>query len=392
MNKLILLLVYLLVLILPLGTLFRFKITESISIVPQDLIVFTLSLLLLITNLTHTKSVLNDKFIRFQLLFILTGSISLILNSVFFDDINLSASTLYTLRYISYLGLLQLGFLNHSIKYLRLALFISMSIFLIIGYIQYFFFNDLSKLVNLGWDNHLYRLFSTFLDPNFAGILLAIIFLTFVSNALTKSLKQGYIYFIGAFFALISVYLTFSRTAIISLLGGIIISLVLLKKYLLIFLVFMAMSLILVFFADLGVEGLNPLRSVSTIGRIINAKESLTIIEKNSIFGVGFNSYRYAQLRYGTRVEGGGLKSNADSGTDNSWLFVMATTGIVGFVFYILSYYYLFKNLTTKSGSSYLLISVTTVMLIGALFINVLFYTPILAYFFLIIAFRKQLI
>ena len=104
------------------------------------------------------------------------------------------------------------------------------------------------------------------------------------------------------------------------------------------------MAALLFVVSDTSVEGLNPFRTVSSGERLKSFNEGVYIFEKNSVLGVGFNTYRYAQVRYSIRNQIGAAGSNADAGTDNSWLFVAATTGIVGLVFFCLSYFYLLKS------------------------------------------------
>src|SRR3989344_4212784 len=79
-------------------------------------------------------------------------------------------------------------------------------------------------LYYLGWDEHLYRLFSTFLDPNFAGAFFVLYFL-FALNILIDSLKKQtkfFSLFIGlmSFLALIAIFLTYSRSALLMLITG----------------------------------------------------------------------------------------------------------------------------------------------------------------------------
>jgi O-antigen ligase len=151
--------------------------------------------------------------------------------------------------------------------------------------------------------------------------------------------------------------------------------------------------LFLVFFVissrNFNVENLNLLRVVSSEARIKSAAEAFSIIEKNPIFGIGFNAYRYAQIRYGLRSGQNVFASHADAGTDNSFLFVLATTGIVGFISYMYIWFKLLKSgsLKTKQNSYWLkpvIISSTIGLFIDALFINSLFYPFIMMWMFCI--------
>lgn len=392
MNRLLIVLIYCLIATIPIGLLMRVKLFTNVNIVPQDLIVFAIFIVSTILAFKTKKFLFVNKYFFFQSLFIMTGIISLIFNFFVYKDINLVVSLLYTFRYFAYMNLILLGIFKLRLIYLKPALFL-MSLFLIIfGFIQYFFYNNLKYLFHLGWDDHLYRLFSTFLDPNFAGTFYVIVLLYLLYFVLTKRFGVSFKELIISFFILISVYLTFSRSALLSLATAVITLGILNRKFkiLIIVLVFMFGSVIL--FSDIGVEGLNPFRTESSTRRIISYNESLNIIYKSNYLGVGLNAYRDAQIRYGTRNEKGAATSNADAGTDNSYLFVLATTGVLGFVFYILSYSFLVKDLIKeKLKINLYLIGCLVAVFTASLFINALFYTPILSLIFLLIAFRKEL-
>ena len=80
----------------------------------------------------------------------------------------------------------------------------------ILGWLQYFFFPDLTSLKFAGWDDHLYRLAGTFLDPGFAGIIFAMgAILSLESHWKSKNLSYLAIFLMLA----ISVVFTFSSLA-----------------------------------------------------------------------------------------------------------------------------------------------------------------------------------
>src|SRR5690606_21451003 len=110
-----------------------------------------------------------------------------------------------------------------------------------------------------------------------------------------------------------------------------------------------------------------------------------------------FNSYRYAQDRYGiVNQEDSG---NAGAGADSSWLFILATTGIVGFIAYAIFYGGLFvgsirlllrhqhrDHISTTIRSIHLATVAVLFSLIPASMINnSLFYTWILQIWWLLI-------
>ena len=389
--KLIRVLFYVLLILFPLGLLLRIKISTNIYIVPQDLIVFLIFVLTCAYVLKKRINIFLDKFILFQFLFVGIGLISLLVNVWIQKDINFLAAILYAVRYLSYLSPFFIGSFFMKSKFLSKALYLSGGTLVLIGFIQYFFYNNLRNLFYLGWDDHLYRLFSSFLDPNFAGVFYVLFFFYLLSKIIKSDYKNSYKELIFSFFTLVAIYLTYSRTALIALITTVVAIGIVSKKYKLLFVSIIVFLILIVSFSDLSVEGLNPFRTASSSERITSLGEAGHIIVKNPILGVGFNAYRYAQLRYGTRNSIGIAKSNADAGTDNSLIFVLATSGLAGLGCFVLSYFYLLKKLFNEHlFSSYIIACSIIGLIMGSLFLNVLFYTPIITWLLLVISTRKE--
>ncbi|MEK7542910.1 MAG: hypothetical protein AAB503_01210, partial [Patescibacteria group bacterium] len=87
----------------------------------------------------------------------------------------------YLIRLISYISFfiyLWNIFSNEKLRENSLRLLIIVSILVaIFGWLQYLFFPDLRVLKYVGWDDHLYRLTGSFLDPGFSAIILVLGFL-----------------------------------------------------------------------------------------------------------------------------------------------------------------------------------------------------------------------
>jgi O-antigen ligase len=106
--------------------------------------------------------------------------------------------------------------------------------------------------------------------------------------------------------------------------------------------------------------------------RLVSWSNTLSIIQDNLLLGVGFNTFRYAQKEYGL-VDYSGYESHGASGSDSSLLFVLATTGIFGLMFFLGGFMqplFKSKNLLLKT----LIVS----LLLESFFINSLFYPQIL--------------
>jgi O-antigen ligase len=278
------------------------------------------------------------------------------------------------------------------------VLLFSGTVVVLLGFIQYFFYPSLRNLYYLGWDEHLYRLFSSFLDPNFAGAFFALFFiytLNFIRDFLNKNEKIKFILtsFI-AFLTFIALYLTYSRSALIMLLAGIVVYLFLIKKKKFIFLILLSVILlILVLPKTFETEGTNFLRATSSDARISTAKEALTVIQTNPVYGVGFNAYRFAEQKLGLINGPDWQTTHGGAGTDNSFLFVLATTGIVGLIAFLHLLYKIFflgRLNVGKNKFALVLIPSLAGLIIGSLFINSLFYVFILEWIWIMTAFAEK--
>jgi O-antigen ligase len=136
-----------------------------------------------------------------------------------------------------------------------------------------------------------------------------------------------------------------------------------------------------------NIENINLFRTVSSEARLETAGNAVKIIQDHPIFGVGFNAYRYAQLRYGFRNSKANIISHADASPDNSFLFIMATSGLVGFAFFILLWLRLLKY--NIKNNPFLLSSVIGIFING-LFINSLFYPFIMIWLWIVIAVKES--
>ena len=390
-SRLIKYLTILLLLLFPLGLIFRFKLFANVQVVPQDILALSIFALILIDYLKRKKRKM-EFFFKAQVIFVAVGIVSLAINVFIFRDINLGSALLYIIRYLSYICLINVGTYFTDSKLVKRLVIWSGITFILFGFIQYYFYNSLSGMRYLGWDNHLYRLFSTFLDPNFAGVFYVFFLFMIFHFQVGKKLKDSYFYLLLIFFDFLAIMMTYSRTALISLIAGVFAYYVI-KRRLKIFFVILTFLLVSLFmFSDTMVEGLNPFRTASSHDRIVSLVNVKDIIMKNPLNGVGFNAFRDAQLRYGFRNSIGASLSNADAGTDNSFLFAFAVTGIIGTIVFVFSYASLMKKLIMEKNTFSIYLFCGLVGLItGSMFLNVLFYTPILGYVLIAVSLRKKL-
>lgn len=322
------------------------------------------------------------------LIFIFISLVSLLVNFLNLSFNNFLISSLYLVRFVFYLSLYFMvkEFDQVFKKSVSFLLVLSGIVVVVLGYIQYFLYPSLRNLFYLGWDEHLYRMFSTFLDPNFAGIFFGIFFIYLLS--FTKEYVERkdnvrlLLYLSISLITLIAVYLTYSRSAFVMLLIATAVFLALNNKAKYIFLA-AGLLVLIIFLApkSFKTEGTNFLRITSSTARINSIEQGIKIFQQSPIFGVGFNAYRYAQNKYSNLNNEYWQVTHSGAGTDNSFLFILATTGVVGFCSYIYLLFNIFvlshKNIK-KNKYAAVLFSSLVGLVIGSFFINGFFYVLLL--------------
>lgn len=322
----------------------------------------------------------NYLLLKPLLIFIGAAVFSLLINFTSFSQNQLFNSSLYLVRFILYAGIyfvvIDLGrkFNPKIIKYM----FLSGFLILFFGFLQYFLYPSLKNLYYLGYDEHMYRLFGTFLDPNFIGIFFVLIFI-FIFVLRDQVLLPKWKYFVWTFLVLdfIALILTFSRGALLMFVVSSIIYSILVKRWKIAAGVIVLFVLIFFVLSPLFyLENTNLLRFASTESRLESSKKALVIFEKKPM-GVGFNTYRYAREKFGDPDRSIYGLSHSGAGVDNSFLQALVTTGFIGFAAYLYLLYKIFKlgfKDTGKNKLGLILIVSLGGLMVNALFINSLFY------------------
>jgi len=259
----------------------------------------------------------------------------------------------------------------------------------VFGFVQLALFPDFTSMALLGgWDPHHNRLLSTFFDPNFTGAYLAICFLLALpcffeaGRASSKWWRGVALAIIG-----LALLLTFSRSAWGLLAVGLLVLGVLKYRWLL---------LVGILFA-LGAYFFIPRVQTRLVGitdpadsaahRLVSWKRTWGVYREYPWWGAGFGNFRLAQkdANYFKVGEWGG---RSGAGSDSSLLLILATTGPVGFLLYLMLYgsiaireFRLFKKAPAKDigllGLS--LLAVFLGLALESNFINTLFYPQIMA-------------
>jgi len=333
----------------PFGQLLSFSVPQlPLTIYILDLVVFLVALSLIVSK--KRKKIFSGSITKPLLIFLSVAVISLLFNLKQGIFAGLPLSFFYLLRLIIYPSLFfaarHIGF-----NKLKKPLLISLGIFSFLSLFQYLIFPDMRYLKILGFDDHYFRLIGTFYDPNFTGAVFAGISLYFIA----KSKLLFSIPFIGL------LALTFSRASYLTFAIGLIYLLITNKKIKLLLLLIFLGIVIYLLPKPFG-EGVNLLRTFSIFSRFESWNRGLALFFERPILGWGYNNLR-------------GIE-NSRFQTDNSFIFLLATTGTVGFLFFINLLKKLYQT-TIDSGIKILVFSV----LLHSLFNNSLFFIWITALF-----------
>ena len=243
----------------------------------------------------------------------------------------------------------------NQLKFLNLVIIAN----IIFGLIQYFIWPDLTSYSYLGWDPHLNRLTSTFLDPTFTGLIF-LLFLLFSYFSNTSIYILLFIY--------ICISLTYSRSTLLSLLLSFLFISIRKKDFLIFFKTLIIVIFTLLILPNTAGEGTKLKRTSTIKAKIENYRQAIHIIVKSPLIGHGYNNLNQARKL--------NSDNHANFGFDSSLLTITSTTGIIGLFLFLKSFIKLFIHSNTAQKT--ILISVFT----HSLFSNSLLYPWI--YFILI--------
>lgn len=316
------------------------------------------------------------------LLFVSAAILSLLTNSGKFQIPELEVSAMYLVRWIFYATLYVLVLQMYTkIERWLYGLFATGIGLGVLGLAQYFLYPNLRNLSYLGWDPHYYRLFSTFLDPNFAGIYLVLTILLGIYLWQYRKIRVWVV--LGELISVASLLLTYSRSSYLALGLAVIVWAVLKKQWVFLLGLLGFVALIFVLPQTWG-NTLSLMRPDSTFARVGNWEESLTLIAKAPVFGNGFDTLRYIRI-----LPAGDFYSKAAAGLDSSILFVLATTGIVGLAAFG---YLVFSMIKGVRGKISVLYSVSFIALgVHSLFVNSAFYPWVMIWFWILTGVAERL-
>jgi len=315
-----------------------------------------------------------------MIIFLGVTALSLVVNIPFFQEGEILVGGLYWLRLAAYFGFYLLIYLSDWSNLSDLLLVCGGAV-AFFGLGQYFLWPDLNAFKYVGWDPHYYRLAGTFLDPNFTGIILVLSLILLLD--LFKKKKVTFYFLLFTFY--FSLALTYSRASWLAFLGGMGSWFCLKwgKKGIraIIFIIFITVITIIILPRGKGGEGVKLERTSSVFSRIGSWRQALIIAKDHPILGVGFNTYRYVQKKYGFLGEDW-QTSHAGGGADNSLLFVLATSGGLGLLGLL---GLLGKILLVSFKKSRLVFASLIAVLFHSFFNNTLFYPWVMGWLAIIL-------
>ena len=225
------------------------------------------------------------------------------------------------------------------------------------------------------------RIVSSFLDPNFVGI----VFVFLASFSLCKYLFRKNLVLLFVFLlSSIAVLLTFSRSSYLAFLCALLV-IGILKSFKLTFLIILIFffSFMLVPQARGRVAGAITFDETAK-ARIESWQKALLVFKDHFLIGVGFNTYRYSQASYGFFENDQNLGGHSGAGSDSSLLLVAATTGVFGlgaFVWILISIWATVAKSSKRSFVALGTLASFMGLLVHSQFVNSLFFPQIMLLF-----------
>lgn len=374
------------------GQLGRVEIYPGVNLYLHDMVITVMAMRLFLQRGISIK----DKLVVPLSVFSVVALLSLILNPLKLNLSQLTSSGLYLLRFNLYASVyfyLQKYIEKKNKEKIIYGIILVGVIVSILGFIQLWLYPDIRNISYLGWDPHFGRLVSTFLDPNFTGIILVLGLLPSLVIWCQEKLinKRKVICF--TFFAIIfgALILTFSRSSWLAFTSGSFIVLLLLRKIKIFLALILILLICIVLVPKPKGEGGNLSRQTSVIARADNYSRYLKLFAEKPVIGYGFNTVRYLNLKYQLIPTEEIIINHAASGVDNSFLFILITTGIAG----LSSYLFLVNvmlGLLVRNRDLYSLIILGSfgAIIVHSMFQNTLFYPWVMIFMWMIIALKER--
>lgn len=385
------------ILIIPIGELGRLKLGET----GINAHVFDILLALLLFGFLIFAFGIKKKFFLPPLtlplvLFLTVALVSLWVNSTNFSTNELMVSSLYLVRLVLYCSLYFITYnilKNDGDTGLIIRVLIGASLVIaILGYLQYIFIPDFSEFAESdGWDPHQQRVLSTFFDPNFlAAYFNLVLIVLFAKILFNKNKREFWFATIAASLVFPALILTYSRSGYLAFAVVVLLIGILRSRLLLVGAIILSFSAFLLFprISERIQGGFSLDESASA--RIVSWQNAMEVVTDNPIIGVGYNTYRYTQERYGFLKSDEAKVIHSGAGTDSSLLLVVATTGIIGLTVFVLGFFKELRlavaNLLNRKMIGLVTVITLVSLAVSSQFVNALFFPQIMAWYFIIFA------
>jgi glycosyltransferase involved in cell wall biosynthesis len=324
--------------LIPFGQLMRYQVTTGVALYAFEVSMLVAVIAWIGFLVSRMRLPNTTPWIISLLVVSLTMGISLLLNASRLQSHLLSAA-LYWWRWLLYLAfgwLLWDGVVANWLTFSwRKAIEYFAFIYLFIGWMQYLFMPDMRWLIAYGWDDHYYRMIGSLFDPNFLGLLIVLYLIYIVAYG--KTLK-----YVFGIITVVSLGLTYSRSAYAAFLAFTSLSIMQLRYFKQALLYSFVLGISLLAFSSLikpGGEGVNLTRTYSIVHRARSIVTGWDIFMEHPYVGIGYNAYRkYTQPEtHDTSIP------YHPSSPDNSFVLILATTGIMGmasFGYFLLQFVY----------------------------------------------------
>jgi len=366
--------IFLFLAVFPFGQIIRLSFNLAginVPLQPIDIIVGCGALYALVKK--FPKPAVFNRFIGF----LAVAVFSFVFSIFIFRSFNLVYGFFYLIRFAAYIYFISYVW-NFAKKKINIKLLtdclLGVSIVsAMFGWVQFFTFPDIKPFFVWGWDMHLFRLVGTFLDPTFLGLIIVFgLILSIYRNINGWNWKN----ILVTAFLLISLAYTYSRASYLAFIAAVLTIIYLEKKFK--ELLFFVLGLIVLVFLlpTAKNHSIELFRSFSVVARIEDYQTTLKIFLASPVFGIGYDNMCIAYQKF---VGFQDFSSHACSGSDSSLLFILATTGITGFIIF-LTLLKKIAELVKKSVEGRVFITCSLSLLVHSLFSNSLFYPWILGY------------
>lgn len=301
-----------------------------------------------------------------------------------FSPEEIFVSSLFLFRFLLYFSIvvISLNIVKREKNECWLNIFFAAgTVLLVLGFLQLFFVPNLLFLTPYGWDPHESRIVSSFLDPNFAGIVFVFLAAFSLSKYLYRRNLAMLLIFLSSSAAIL---LTFSRSSYLAFLAVLVIigALKSVKVTSLVILI-LFLSFLLVPQARGRILGAITLDETAK-ARLESWQNAIRVFRNNFLIGVGFNTYRYSQASLGFFENDQNLGGHSGSGSDSSLLLVAATTGVFGlgaFIWILISVWQVIAKSAKRDFIVLGGLASFVALLVHSQFVNSLFFPQVILLF-----------